>query len=79
MLEASEAVAHIKSQTGDPARFRQRPRGYVDWKFGELCEYLGYDRAGEYVRRMMEMWWDYELKYGDCLLVQTYKEFQKAM
>ena len=77
-MEASEAVEYIKSCKGDPAKFRLRPRGYVDWKFGELCEYLGYDRAGEYVQRMERMWWDFELRYTDCLLVTSYREFLNA-
>ncbi len=77
-MEPAEAVEYIKSCTGNPAKFRLRPRGYVDWKFGELCEYLGYERAGEYVEHIREMWWDWEVRYGDCLLARTYEEFLKV-
>lgn len=47
-MSTAEAVAYIKSQTGDPSRFKVRARGYIDWKFGELAEYMGYAEALRY-------------------------------
>lgn len=47
-MSPQEAVAHIKAQTGDPSRFKVRSRGYIDWKFGELAEYMGYEQALRY-------------------------------
>lgn len=47
-LSPQEAVAYIKAQTGDPTKFKVRSRGYIDWKFGELAEYMGYDQALRY-------------------------------
>lgn len=77
ILSPAEAVEYIKSCTGDPGKFRVRPRGFVDWKFGEVCEYLGYDRAVEYVEHISKMWWDWEMRYTDCLLATSYQEFLK--
>lgn len=72
-----EAVVHIKSQIGNPAKFKVRKRGYVDWKFGELCEYQGFARAREYIESVRR-WHDFESKYTDCLLETTYEAFLKA-
>lgn len=76
-MTPAEAVAHIKSQTGDPNRFRIRQRGYVDWKFGELAEYLGYAAALDYARRMRR-WYDYAQKYQGSLLDTTFEAFLEA-
>ena len=60
-------------------KFQIRQRGYVDFKFGELAEYLGYRSALDYVTRMRTMWHDYEKKYqGQCLLDTTYTDFLNA-
>ena len=75
---AIEAVKHIMGQTGDPTKFRRRQRGYVDWKFGELAEYLGFTGAEQYVLTVRR-WYDYESKYkGACLLDETYSAFAEA-
>ncbi|HRI61223.1 MAG TPA: hypothetical protein PK228_15895 [Saprospiraceae bacterium] len=76
-MTPAQAVAHIKAQTGDPARFRVRKRGYVDWKFGEVAEYLGYTAARAYAETMCR-WYDYKEKYQDSLLDKTYQDFLTA-
>lgn len=78
-MHISEAITHIRQQTGDPYKFQIRQRGFVDFKFGELAEYLGYQGAVDYVTRMRTMWHDYEKKYqGQCLLDTTYTDFLNA-
>lgn len=76
-MTAAQAVAHIKAQTGDSSRFRTRQRGYVDWKFGELAEYLGYTAARDYAERMRR-WYDFQSKYEGCLLETTFEAFLQA-
>lgn len=78
-MNAAEAISHIKMQTGDAKKFQIRQRGYVDWKFGELAEYMGYSAALDYVTLMRSKWYDYETKYqGQCLLDTTYTDFLNA-
>lgn len=76
-MTPAEAVQHLRAQRGDPTKFKQRKRGYVDWKFGEVCEYLGFDRALAYVHSMLS-WYEFEQKYADCLLHTTYRAFLEA-
>jgi hypothetical protein len=77
ILSPQAAVLHILAQRGDPAKFKQRRRGYVDWKFGELAEYLGYDSALSYVQSV-QSWFDYADKFADSLLIITFAAFQEA-
>jgi len=76
-MTAADAVAHIRAQVGDTTKFRTRHRGYIDWKFGELAEYLGYAAALDYARRM-RIWYDYQQKYQGCLLDTTFEAFLEA-
>lgn len=76
-LSAEKALYYIKSQYGDTAKFKIRLRGFVDWKFGELSEYLGYEKAREYAESMRR-WWDYGAKYQGCLLDTSYAAFLEA-
>lgn len=74
-LTPEDAVQHILSQQGDRTKWRCRKRGYVDWKFGEVAEYMGYLDAVEYVRTMRR-WYNYEEQYkGQCLLDTSYNQF----
>lgn len=75
-IPATEAVARIRAMQPDRTRFVVRRRGYVDWKFGELAAYLGYQAAGEYVETVRR-WYDFE-KYRDCLLITTHDAFLEA-
>lgn len=78
-LTPAEAVAHITSQLGDPSKYRQRQRGFVDWKFGELAEYKGYQGALDYVATMRR-WYNYTANYkGQCLLDQSFELFQDTL
>jgi len=76
-MTAQEAVLHIKAQLGNAEKFKVRRRGYVDWKFGELSEYLGFTRAREYIESVRR-WHDFNAKYTDCLLETSYASFLKA-
>jgi hypothetical protein len=69
-------VETIKAFTPDPTKFRQHGRGYVDWRFGQVAEYLGYEGAIEYVATMRR-WHDFK-KFEDCTLNQTFIAFQEA-
>lgn len=71
-------VETIMSFQPDPSKFRQQGQGFVDWKFGQVAEYLGYAGAIEYVKTMRR-WWDFELKYTDCLLNTSYEAFLKSL
>ncbi len=73
---AADAVATIKSMQPDSSKFRVRRRGYVDWKFGELSAYLGYQVAVDYAESVRR-WVDFD-KYQDCLLITTYSAFLEA-
>lgn len=47
----------------------------MDWSFLEVCEYLGYAGALDYVGSM-HRWYNYETKYaGKCLLDISHKNF----
>lgn len=74
-LSPGAAVEHIISQTGDPTRFKVRARGFIDWKFGELCEYLGYTEALRYTTAALR-WFD--RRAVGSLLEQTYLAFLEA-
>lgn len=76
-MTSAQAVAHVKAQTGNPDKFRVRHRGFVDWKFGELSEYLGYAKACDYIHSVRR-WHDFISKYADCLLERTYADFVAA-
>lgn len=71
-LTPAEAVAYIKVQTGDPTRFKVRTRGYIDWKFGELAEYMGYADALRYTEAALR-WVDGRAR--GSLLEATYFAF----
>jgi hypothetical protein len=78
-LTPTEAVAHIMRQVGDPTKFRNRHRGFVDWKFGELAEYRGYQGALDYVATMRR-WYNYATAYkGQCLLDESFELFQESL
>ncbi len=76
-LTTDAAIAYLRTCTGDPTKFKIRPRGYVDWKFGELCEYRGFADAVQYVEAMRR-WHDFQTKYTDCLLNTTFEAFCRA-
>ncbi len=76
-LTAAEAVAHIRAQTGDTSKFKTRQRGYVDWKFGEVAEYLGFTRAEQYAISVRNRF-DFQANYSECLLETTYTAFLEA-
>lgn len=68
-------IDFIKNTKHNPDKFIQRGRGYVDWSFLEVCEYLGYAGALDYVGSM-HRWYNYETKYaGKCLLDISHKNF----
>ena len=67
----------IKAFTPDPCKFRQHGRGYVDWKFGQVAEYLGYQGALEYVQTM-QRWYNFHTAYSDCLLNTSFMAFKEA-
>lgn len=76
ILNLEDAVNYIKSQYGDPKRWKVRQRGFIDWKFGELAEYKGFQAAVAYAESV-RLWYDFE-KYNNCLLEQTYAAFLEA-
>jgi len=75
-MENSEAIAYIKAQKGSPEAFRFRPRGFVDWKFGEVAEYLGFEGAKSYVQAALR--WHDRKRFEGCLLFETYQSFLTA-
>ena len=77
-LDPAAAVAHIKACKPNSLKFIIRSRGTVDWKFGELAEYIGYEAARAEVEHKRRMWYDWEEKYSDCLLNTTYTAFLEA-
>ena len=70
-------VHRIKSYTGNPERFIPQGRGFVDWRFGQVAEYLGFERAQAYAESMRR-WYNFESHYTDCLLNTTYEAFLEA-
>jgi len=77
MQSMESPVQIIKAFQPDPTKFRQQGRGYVDWRFGQVAEYLGYQGALEYVNTMRR-WWNFATQYQDCTLNQTFIAFQEA-
>jgi hypothetical protein len=70
-----DPVDYIRACKADPSKWIERKRGFIDWKFSEVAEYLGYDDAHEYCQKMMR-WYDYAKKYqGRCLLDVSYHQF----
>jgi hypothetical protein len=74
-ISAADAVAHIKSQTGDPSKFKLLRQGFIDWKFGELAEHLGFDHARRYAESAIR-WADG--KAAGSTLETSYKAFLEA-
>ncbi len=75
MTVTPEIIAKIKNTQHNADKFVQRPRGFVDWSFSELCAYKGYEPAVDYVNGMRR-WYNYETQYqGKCLLDITYSSF----
>lgn len=73
-----EAIQTLINAQPNPKNFIHRGRGYVDWKFSELCLYHGYQSAKEYVFTMRR-WHNFETHYSNCLLETTYVAFQQAL
>lgn len=67
----------LQTLAPNPAKFQRKGRGYVDWKFSEVCAYLGYQAALEYVATM-QRWHDFDKKYTDCELNTTYLRYVDA-
>ena len=76
MMSPKEAIAHIKAQQGDQDKWMLRARGYVDWKFGELAEFMGFEKARHYALAAMR--WPDVSRFEGCLLFETYKAFAEA-
>lgn len=73
----ADPVAIIKAFQPDPTKFRRQGRGYIDWRFGQVAEYLGYEGALAYVESM-KRWHDFERNYSQCLLHTSYQAFLEA-
>jgi hypothetical protein len=78
LQEQDQAIQTILNATGNRQNFIKRGRGYVDWKFSELCLYNGYKAAKDYVISMRS-WHDFQKKYSTCLLETSYVAFQQAL
>lgn len=76
MMSPNAAIDHIKSQRGNQDKFKLRARGYVDWKFGELAEFLGFEKARHYAEAAMR--WPDAGRLESCLLFETYRAFAEA-
>ena len=74
-MHDTEAIQAIKNAQPNPQYFIRRGRGYVDWKFSEVCMYLGYAATLEYIASM-HRWHDFEAKYSTCLLIDTHTKFK---
>lgn len=70
------AISIIKAMRPDTTKFQVRRRGYVDWKFGELAAYLGYQGAVDYVASVRR-WIDFD-KYEESLLITSHTAFLEA-
>lgn len=73
-MHDTEAIEAIKNAQPNPQYFIRRGRGYVDWKFSEVCMYLGYAATLEYIASM-HRWHDFAAKYKECLLQTTYLRY----
>lgn len=76
-MENKDPVSTIKAFTPDPTKWRRIGRGYIDWKFGQVAEYLGYQGAVDYVATMRR-WHDFDKNYTECLLNTSFTAFQEA-
>lgn len=74
MTTTHSALDTIRAMQPDPAKFIQRGRGYVDWKFSEVCACIGYEKGRAYAEAMRR-WHDYDKKYRDCPLDRTFQDF----
>lgn len=73
-----QAIRSLMALTGDASRFRNTQRGFIDWKFSELCAYKGYQEARIYAESI-QRWVNYkELFQGQCALDITFKAFEEA-
>lgn len=77
MTPAPEAIARIRAMQPDPRRFIQHGRGFVDWKFSQVCAYLGYEKGREYAESMRR-WCDYPTRYEGCNLDKSFQDFLDA-
>lgn len=74
-LSAADAVAYIQSQTGDNSKWRLLRNGFIDWKFGELAEFMGYTAARAYAESAIR-WADGKAR--GSTLEETYLAFLEA-
>lgn len=77
MTEKQIALERIRAMQPDPARFIQWGRGFVDWKFSQVCAYLGYEKGRAYAEAMRR-WHDYHTKYRDCNLDKSFQDYLDA-
>lgn len=74
-LSPEQAVSRIRAAKPDPTKFKIRHRGFIDWKFGELAEYKGFEAAVQYAEAAAA--WANRSAEGS-LLLETYRAFREA-
>jgi hypothetical protein len=74
----TECITALQQLPPNPTKWLKKGRGYVDWKFSEVCQYLGYTATLEYVHSM-HRWHDFEAKYKECELQTTYTRYTQAL
>lgn len=77
MTPTPDAIARIRSMQPDPGRFIRHGRGFVDWKFSQVCAYLGYEKGRAYAEAMRR-WHDYRDRYEGCNLDKSFQDFLEA-
>lgn len=77
-LDTQEFIQYLENLHPDASKFQVRKRGFVDWKFSELCHFKGFADAVQYAETMRR-WVDFNQKYTDCLLNVSFEAYLEAV
>lgn len=75
MNDQDTLLQQVLTAQPDPTKWIRRGRGYVDWSFSQVAQYLGYTAALEYVGTM-HRWHDFEARYKECELEKSYQRYK---
>lgn len=73
MQDINQYITKVKNSKPNQQKFVTRKRGFVDYKFSELADYLGFDGAVDYAETVRR-WFDFA-NYKNCMLEKTYQAF----
>ena len=77
-ISPADAVRTIRAFKGDKTAFFYREKGFIEWTFGQLARYRGYEGALEYVRFAEKQHAGGHAWVNNCRLLITYRAYLLA-